>query len=693
MNQTPKLDKKSTLSKLLEKRTANPKKDSNTSQTTRTTFYKTQRDPNRNTELVGKTPDKNSKSFGVLAKGYVKVRQVADTSKVVNSHRSFLQQKTVVTARNIPDRSISRGNTATGVLSNTEGKLLRTKLKVQNRFDVNKKKSPMKVNNEDNYVSHKSFDQNVGRNTRLTPPVKQNTPEVDKVDVEPSNIHVRKPSNRYEKPSQQRVSNTQNPNTVVSNNEESDSIMPVSDHRPKRDNITMESFHFNVQLSKPEHLEHMPGVMEGQTSRKSLKVIPDHGHSKPVYQAKLGYKDKPANLKALKSNVTAPDDMVLHRPKYSDDEPSIKKTPFMKHKQANVSTIINSDIKKSVSKKSISPINIRNKIGTSSSVDKFKHSHNNVKDELAQLLANNRSLSRSVALKPSKTPVTAIKNRLKIKSVSKEAYKGFIYEKIKGDENFSVIDILINRTHDRRISYPKLYGYLSDLYKQILLTNLIIKNSRKENPIDKIEKVVLDTPVRDKLKLKTIMIDLDETLIHAEPAQPDASYDHTFELTRGKIGLRLRPYIFDFLEQIYQRFELVLYTASGEVYAMKIKQLIDPDGKYFAAILHRQHCVFFKSAHLKSIDAIANRDRNDIFVIDNSLYAFPFDHAHKILIRPYTDDVNDCELLKVLVFIRENLMDASKVLPGVISSIISCQDLLECMHINDLVGLFKKHIC
>lgn len=285
-----------------------------------------------------------------------------------------------------------------------------------------------------------------------------------------------------------------------------------------------------------------------------------------------------------------------------------------------------------------------------------------------------------------------VTKRLRIKTISKESYKEFVYTKIKTDDNFGMIDILIDRNRERKISMLKLHKYLSELYKQVLLTNLLIKNSRKENPIAKLEKVTLEAPYRDKSKLKTIMIDLDETLIHAEPAKADELYDYTFSLNRGMIGLRLRPYVIDFLEQVYRKFELVLYTASGEAYALKIKEFLDPEGKYFAGILHRKHCVYFKSTHIKSITAITNRDPNDVFVLDNSLYAFPFDHQHKILVKPFTDDPDDCELLKLLVFIRENMLNSSKNLPEVTSEKISCQDLLECMHINDLVELFKRHI-
>lgn len=270
--------------------------------------------------------------------------------------------------------------------------------------------------------------------------------------------------------------------------------------------------------------------------------------------------------------------------------------------------------------------------------------------------------------------------------------KKFIQEKIRNDDNFSLIDILIANEREKKINLAKLHTYLGGLYKEILLTNLIVKGSHFNNPLEKLERVTLDKPARDKTKLKTILIDLDETLVHAEPIKPGEVYDHTFDLTRGPIGLRIRPYLSYFLEELNKKFELVLYTASGEIYANKIRQIIDPHSVHFSAALHRKNCVYFKTAHLKSIDAITNRNRADMLIIDNALYAFPFDHAHKLLIRPFFNDKEDCELLKMLIFIRESFIDKKKDFANGLAEKMGCKDLMGCTQIGDLVGLFKRHM-
>lgn len=314
-------------------------------------------------------------------------------------------------------------------------------------------------------------------------------------------------------------------------------------------------------------------------------------------------------------------------------------------------------------------------------------------DRIVRLIySSNRSMAMNMMFKTQTPPENHTINRLRIKTLSKKEYKEFVYETIKSDSSFGMIDIMIDRERNCKIDMPKLHFYLSTLHKQILLTNIIIKNSRKQNPLDKIEKMTLGTPQRDKSKLKTVMIDLDETLVHAEPVRADTAYDHSFDMPNCVIGLRLRPFLFDFLEQLYRKFELVIYTASGETYAKKIRKIIDPEDKYFAGLLHRQNCVYFKSTYLKSTKAISNRDSKDIFIIENALYAFPFDHPNKILLTPFTDDNTDCELLKVLVFIREKLLGSKQELPKIIAERVGCHDLMECLHINDLTSLFKKYI-
>lgn len=688
---------KSNLSKYLNVATARPKKDSNTSQTTRTTITKTKADPSKTFNVDNKQFISNMTCVSNIPKLNLKTRDL-ETSAGIKNRTSRLPAKTTIVLAKKDSRSKSREET-----QKLEAKDVRERIGTvgaynNSKYDIYKNAMRKVIPDRKSTDVYKKFNINVitalERDQNIVDKYEQ-----ERNDETQNELCLRKPSNRYDQATLlKRESNTSNKQSVYSNKpthiEDRDLILPLNSRHSRKDNIMIRSLHINASIKKVENKIVNETTLERINMRKSIKDTPSMMLASTLTRTSNNKINKTEKLEEPKNNHMVHDSSRSMVPQFSNEEPSIRKAASKSiervgNKSVSTMRVVNRSTSKAinVSQKSIS--NIR----ASTSVNKLKKSQGYNKSELVNLLTGKNSSIDSAAVNKSKDKHTsALKNKLQIKISSKESYRDFINNKIQQDDNFSVIDILVGRIHNRKISFPKLYQYLSDLYKQIMLTNLIIKNCRKENPIDKIEKFTLNTNMREQTKIRTIMIDLDETLIHAEPFQSEKRYDYTFELTRGVIGVTLRPFIYDFLEQVYRKFELVIYTASGEIYAKKIMEFIDPENKYFAAILHRKNCVLFKSAHLKSIEAISNRNRDEIFVIDNSLYAFPFDHAHKILIRPFIDEPDDCELLKILVFIKDRLIDPTYTLPDAISSKLSCQDLLECLHINDLTELFKQHL-
>lgn len=77
---------------------------------------------------------------------------------------------------------------------------------------------------------------------------------------------------------------------------------------------------------------------------------------------------------------------------------------------------------------------------------------------------------------------------------------------------------------------------------------------------------------------KTLLIDLDETLVHST-FQPEESADIVLPITIEdalyRVYVQVRPFAKEFLQEMSKHFELVLFTASLQKYADPLLDLLD----------------------------------------------------------------------------------------------------------------------
>ena len=89
----------------------------------------------------------------------------------------------------------------------------------------------------------------------------------------------------------------------------------------------------------------------------------------------------------------------------------------------------------------------------------------------------------------------------------------------------------------------------------------------------------VDHPVLPSPPPICLVLDLDETLVHCtvEPvANADMKFPVEFNGTEYQVHVRCRPYLQQFLQAVSQKFEVVIFTASQQVYADKLLDKIDP---------------------------------------------------------------------------------------------------------------------
>lgn len=221
------------------------------------------------------------------------------------------------------------------------------------------------------------------------------------------------------------------------------------------------------------------------------------------------------------------------------------------------------------------------------------------------------------------------------------------------------------------------YEYTSDNLKKIkriikigdqMLDKHKIKNL---NFLDEINSKGINKLLYNYLLGKKLAIfDLDETLVHCETKDFE-HMDKILEVPllnghKAKVGINIRPFLFEALNQIKNNYVLIIYTASHKLYADTILNYIDPDYSLFKYRLYRNNCIKTKfegstdTIYIKDLRILENIDINKIVIIDNSVLSFAFQLDNGIPILPFIYNKNDNEL-KILVNYLEYLFKCESI--------------------------------
>lgn len=167
-----------------------------------------------------------------------------------------------------------------------------------------------------------------------------------------------------------------------------------------------------------------------------------------------------------------------------------------------------------------------------------------------------------------------------------------------------------------------------------------------------------------KRKHVTLVLDLDETLIHSTMAQYDSRADFTIPVLLDKeytVYVRKRPFLHEFLERVSKMFEIVIFTASKKIYAEKLLDVLDPDRKLFSRRLYRDSCIYQDGTFTKDL-TVLGLDLAKVAIVDNSPQVFRLQVNNGIPIESWFDDPSDSALISLLPFL-EKLVDVDDVRP------------------------------
>ena len=179
----------------------------------------------------------------------------------------------------------------------------------------------------------------------------------------------------------------------------------------------------------------------------------------------------------------------------------------------------------------------------------------------------------------------------------------------------------------------------------------------------------------EKLTKKTLILDLDETLVYVSDVKIENSplkqipfeyyvldenenninqminvENQTIEQANGY--LIVRPGYNKFITEIKKYFdEIFIFTSSQYSYAEEIIKLIDKN-KIISKIYSRKDCSFYNDIFYKDLNKI-KKDLSRTIIVDNFPEAYLLQHFNGLPIPPFMGEPNDNELLKLIPILEQ----------------------------------------
>ena len=231
-----------------------------------------------------------------------------------------------------------------------------------------------------------------------------------------------------------------------------------------------------------------------------------------------------------------------------------------------------------------------------------------------------------------------------IRIYSSNKYDNFNIENIKYFFNnyFGISIQILNEYFLKKISLnSQKKGDNNFLYINNNNNNLISNNNISNLSNNNIKIPFLDKPTT---KPFTLVLDLDETLITCRLDE------------RGRYILFQRPYLYMFLKELKNLYEIILFTAGTQEYADPILNIIEKDETFFEKRLYRQHSIIIGNLFVKDLNMLG-RNLNKVIIVDNMPQNFRLQKENGIFIRSFCGDNNDTalrDLLPILIGIGNN---------------------------------------
>lgn len=232
-------------------------------------------------------------------------------------------------------------------------------------------------------------------------------------------------------------------------------------------------------------------------------------------------------------------------------------------------------------------------------------------------------------------------------------------------------------SNDRVSDMPSAINEKTELLKQenILANNIKSPTSSSKYIIPPPQRLYPLSRNPGKKRRKTLILDLDETLIHSlsrgSPRSFRGGSTHTIEIKINNVSslyyVHKRPYCDFFLKEVAKWFDLQIFTASVKEYADPIIDWLESDispyltsnhdrqqgisRQVFTKRYYRTDCSYRPGVgYIKDLSKFFPRDDDlkNVIILDNSPISYALHEDNAVMIEGWINDQNDRDLLNLL---------------------------------------------
>ena len=175
------------------------------------------------------------------------------------------------------------------------------------------------------------------------------------------------------------------------------------------------------------------------------------------------------------------------------------------------------------------------------------------------------------------------------------------------------------------------------------------------------ELLLPDLPPHLQGTVRTLVLDLDDLLVHSDWAR-----------SRGWRVFK-RPGVEDFLKQMSQYYEIVIYTSQLSTYAEPIIDRLDKE-RYVSYRLYRDATQYTGGEHVRDLSKL-NRDPKLVLFLGADPKAYALQPENALPVKPYKMEDGDTALLDMMPLLEAIVRQQAPDIRRVVAAYRDCEDI------------------